>query len=297
MFIEDVRNGIMPIGGNSHNYPDFSVLLEPSHSDADKVLCWALSTDRYIDHSLENALSEFIAHCAMHLVYKGEVYYEIVRDDLAEFKRDSSLSHDKLPDDTKHFFRLVYIPGSIVKMFAYYLQIIPRVEWLNQKRFFIALPLRDVWTIKLPPRLGNRSSHRELLRTLVRHSSPMPEFVKFDPKDDTSMREFNFSEFHMNKDLRVAMETALWGWPARTLWQKRTMEHHAIYRHLRFAHSLAILREHILFGINDLLKRVNFPSRLIIKGLPTSGDFEQTMHQMELGNISLEDALKRTDLL
>ena len=131
----------------------------------------------------------------------------------------------------------------------------------------------------------------------MKYNAPHPEFVKFDSKDNSSRKDFNFGDFRKSADLRIAIETVLWGWPARHLFEKRMLEYYLVYRHLCFARSMAILREHILLSINDLLGRVNFPSHLILKGLPTSDEFDKAIHELELGKISFRDALNLANFL
>jgi hypothetical protein len=174
---------------------------------------------------------------------------------------------------------------------------VPRPEWPFQKKLAVGLSAANIWTIKLPAQLGNRASHTRFLRALMRQSPTLPGFVKFDVKDDSSRRDFSFNEFHKNGELRIAMETSLWGWPARQLFEKSSLEYYHVYRLLRFSYSMAILREHLLLSINDLLTRINFSSHLSIVGLPTSYDLKDAIHKLELGNLSFDDALMLTNLL
>ena len=296
MFIEDVKYNIMPIGGESKTHPEFDVILEPSKSDNEDVLRVAFSTDGDVKSTLREATSRFITDCAMQLAYQGETHYEIVRGDPKEFQDGITFRHVKLPIDASNLCQPLYICGDVLRIPGYYFQIVPRAEWGSQKKVFVLISANSVLSIKLPSQLGSRSSHAKLLKTLMKYGMPLPKFVNYDPKGDSTQRNFSFSDFHLYTDLRIAMESALWGWPARQLWEKRILEYYLVYRNLRFARSMAILREHILLSINNLLQRTSIQGQLVIKGLPTSDTLQEALSQLESGNISFDDVLNLTNL-
>lgn len=297
MFIEDIGQDIMPIGGESRNYPDFSIVLEKETPEDNDILRVAFSLNDRPERTLTEAGSKFITDIARHLAYKGEIFCEIINSNPNDFKHEIRFQNEKLANDSARLFQLAPIPGKVIKIARYYFQFIPKTEWASLKKIMVAIPSESVWLTRLPVQLGNKSSHIRLLKALTKYNSPLPDFIKFDLKDNTSWKNFNFNDFHKYSDLRIAMETAKWGWPGRQVFENNMLQYHIIYRHLRFAYSLAILREHILLSINDMLKQRSFSSPLFVKGLPTSDNLKDAISKLELGEISFKDALDLTNLM
>ncbi|MBC8274129.1 MAG: hypothetical protein H8E40_04090, partial [Chloroflexi bacterium] len=76
MFIEDVKLGIMPIGGRTSK-KKFNILLDPPDPRAQQIIENAISPDRY-HHDLAGIICDFIANCAVYLLIYETVTYEIV---------------------------------------------------------------------------------------------------------------------------------------------------------------------------------------------------------------------------
>jgi hypothetical protein len=297
MFIDDVRLYVMPIGGKSRARPDFSIEIAPDDPTARRIITYAFARrDHYYYPDITETVSHFIEETASALAYRGVVCYEIAKGEWPT----EAVEPEEMKIESKATSEAVFsprrIPGRVTRLANYYLQIIPPTEWARIGKKIAVIPASDVWSLQIPPELGGPRRHRRLLKTLVRASSPLPEFVSNAMKGLSEIQDFSFSDFHKQQLLAVASESARWGWKARDLWMDHTLEYFRIYRHLRFALSMAILREYIVNSMNDLLQRVSFPSSLILRGLPTASEVKSYLAKMEKGEMSFDDVWRAIEI-
>src|SRR6266700_1121425 len=292
MFIQDIQFKVIPGGRSMSSERDVTIELILDLPLRNTIIMDAFSTsDRHI--SLSNTISRFIEEVASHLGYKGTAYYEIVKEQISIGKEEDDESE---PIEQKEQacikFKVLYIPGRVVRFGAYYLQIIPRAERARNGKAFVLIPAANVWPLRIPPKLGGPRKLRRLLRTLVRSSAPLPKFVLEAMSRLSEIKDFSFRDFDRLQHLAVACESAQWGWPARDTWRDETLEYFHIYRHLRFALAMAILREGILSSMNDLLRQLGFSSSFILNVLPTTIDIRNCITKLAKGEATFEDALK-----
>lgn len=294
MFIEDVRLYVVPIGGESRARPDFSIELVPDNPTARVIITYAFAPRGYHYPEFTQAISGFIEETAFALAYEGVRYYEIATGEWST----EPLELEGMGNESrfKEAFRPLHVPGRVIRLASYYLQIVSPAEWARTGKKIVAIPASDVWSLRIPSELGGPGKHRTLLKTLVRASTPLPDFASDAMKTLSEIRDFSLGSFHRQQHLAVASESASWGWPARDLWGENALEYFRIYRHLRFALSMAILREYIVTSINGLLQRVGFPSRLILKGLPTPDEIKSCIVKMERGEMTFDDAWKAVEI-
>ncbi|GEM_PF-1244937 len=296
MFTEDVSLYVMPIRGESRTRPEFSIELVPDSPIALSIITYAFPSGDYYHHYLgvTEAISGFIQENAFTLAYEGVLHYEIAK---GEWPTEAIGPRESENGSRfKEAFRPLYIPGRVIRLANYYLQVVPPAEWARTGRKIIAIPASDVWSLRIPSELGGPRKHRALLKTLVRASTPLPDFVSDAMKRLSEIHDFRWGDFRSQQHLAVASESALWGWPARRVWEEDTLEYFHYYRHLRFALSMAILREHIIASMNDLLERIGFPSRLVLKGLPTPSEIKGYIEKLEKGEMTFDDAWKAVEI-
>jgi hypothetical protein len=292
MFIEDIQFNVITGGRSMSSRRDVTIELIPTFPLRDTIIMDAFSTrDKHID--LSNTISRFIEEAAFHLGHRGIAYYEIVKEHLSISKEEEDESEPiEQKEQASIKFKVLYIPGRVVRFGAYYLQIIPRAERARKGKAFVLIPAANVWPLGIPPELGGPRKLRRLLRTLAQSSAPLPKFVLEAMSRLSEIKEFSFTDFDKLKHLAVACESAQWGWPARDIWRDETLEYFRIYRHLRFALTMAILRESILSSMNDLLRQLGFSSSFVLKGLPTPIDIRNCITKLAKGEATFEDALK-----
>jgi hypothetical protein len=97
-------------------------------------------------------------------------------------------------------------------------------------------------------------------------------------------------EYVRNSEIYYDRITQTWGWNRRDWTQERSTEFFNFYRTITFRWAQAVLREHIIKEINDLLVRLNIGSMIVISGLPTSDEILEIRKEMLDGRISFGKA-------
>jgi hypothetical protein len=291
MFIEDIQLTIIPDGSSLSSERNVTIELAPDLPLEKSIIMDAFSTDGRHIH-LSSTISRFIEEAAFHLAYKGVARYEIVKEPLSQ-RKEAGDESGKIGqgEQARVRFKVLYIPGSAVRLGTRYLQILPRTERAQRGKTFVVIPAANVWSLRIPPELGSPRKLRRLLRTLASSSTPLPKFVLAAMSGLSDMKEFSFTDFAKLKDLAMACESAQWGWPARDAWSDETLEYFRVYRHLRFTLSMAILRGSILSSMNDLLRQLGFSTSFILKGLSSPVDIRNCIAKLAKGEAGFEDAM------
>ena len=278
IFIRDVHSGIMPYKHQKNS----EVVIELSKSN--RKLADKLKDFLYVGHysagwHLSETITDDIENISHYLVAYGEVYFEIV---------DTTDKHKVGIADKE----LEYLPyGKVIKLFNYYIQLVPFSDWKRHEKKFYVIPASRIWHIKLPRSLGTPRSHHRLLKKLARLSLPMPEFTKKDG-DLGQSANYDFVLHHDKKELAVEQLTAKWGSIPSLRQLKHTTEYYYIVHNLQFLHSQAILREHILSELNSLLARMGIDNEIIMSGLGVSTDIAEAIKKLDNGEIGFSEALK-----
>ncbi len=277
MFIRDVHTGIMPFRSGG-KYP-FTVALSRKNQSLEKQLQSFLNIGQYGGWSLEEAVWDAVETLSQYLATFGEVYLEVV-------------SKEDVPKKGIKDKELEFLPlGKIVKLFGRYIQIVPLKDWKRGEKKFYIIPSDRIWHLKLPRKLGTPRSHRKMLKRLNVLSEPMPEFALKDGELGSSAK-YDFSVHHHLKDLAIERVTSNWG-SIRSLSQiKGTTEYYYIVNRLQSAHSQALLREHIIKEINELLSQQGVKNTIKVEGLALSKDIKATIPRLEKGEIGFDEALK-----
>lgn len=298
MFIEDVQNHIMPIGGRSRAKPNFSIGFEPQDPDLLKIikLCFTQNYRSHGSRNLTEAICDFVADVAVALAYKGTVHYEITKINRQESLESATQSSINTAVASIQAFQPQIVPGVVFHLGRYYFQIIPRSEWERVKERLVVIPAADIWKLRVPLALGGSRVHKRLLKSLSLASNSLPDFVPDAMRDQSGFQAFNFQEFHRRQLLTVARESSEWGWGARRLWRDESLQYFRVYRDLRFARAMAILREYTIQCMNELLERQGFRLTIKVNGLPTKNEVDHQIKQLEVGAINFEDARKFIEL-
>lgn len=278
IFIRDVHTGIMPYKRRQ----DSNVMIELCKTN--KKLADKLKEFLYVGHygagwNLSETITDSINAIAHYIVALGDEYFEIV---------DTTDTHkDGLAD--KKLERLPY--GKIFKVFDRYIQLVPLSDWKHKEKKFYVIPADRIWHIKLPRKLGSPRSHRKLLKKLAKLSSPRPEFTHKDGYFGQSAY-YNLMLHQDKKELAVEQIMAKWGSIPSLKQLNHTTEYYYIVRNLQFSYSKALLREHILFEINSLIKRLGIDNEIVITGIATSTDIAEAIRKLDEGKIGFSEALR-----
>jgi hypothetical protein len=277
LLARDIPLGILPIRG-TRGRPGFCVELQPADSERERWLCRFLHIGQFEHRSLDEAIVEFVDTAAMYIGYFGEVTFEILFD--AERK---PFELDPLPRG-----RIVRVPGR-------YLQVIGKRDRqaLNVGRF-VPIPADHIWRLRLPKALGTPWRHRQLLRRLEHLSNPMPDFA-MKSGDLGQSAGFEFSTMREASDRLQERATKRWG--TILSFQRpvgNSTEYFFIARRLAFYQAQAVLREHIIAQLNELLARLEVPHSIVVSGIPTATEIDQTLKRMHRGEVSFAAALDAT---
>jgi hypothetical protein len=288
-FLEDIKHNIMPIGGRSSNRAEFSIKIEPNNTSYLQRLLLNAIPGRYIDFrgNLTEGVSQFIEELAVQVAYKGKAYYEIIRYSESEKKPENEVltqneedTTTQIEEDTAKIGQFIFVPihGRVVRIGNYYIQVTPYSTWSRKTRKYVILPKESIWSIRIPPYLGNSSKQRKMLRGLANEKYSVSSAIR----DNIPYRRDHYY-------ISLFRETKQWGGFSHIAYDKAN-DFYLVYRDLRFALSMAILREHIVSSVNTLLIDMGFPGQLSITGLPSAKDIRGYIDDLQSQKILLKDA-------
>lgn len=271
IFREDIKTFIMPIYSESKNFPNYCVELIGEESEKETALAVLTELSEYNNYyngEYTQLLSDVISYIASNLSWKGWAVYEILYDT------------KKCKLRFNHF-----TTENLFKILKWYIQI-PKQILKNKDKVNI-LDDKNIWKIEMPPELGGQKEFEKILSSLKKFGSHIPNFYLDDIKqqyDHHMYRESTFI-FHTKAALK-------WGWSQRDLDRDSKTEFYLWYQHLTFQWALAILRNHILMGLNTLLERLEVDCKITISGLPEPDEIIAFRDEFEKGNKTLDEVLK-----
>jgi hypothetical protein len=213
-----------------------------------------------------------IEEIAMHLAWFGEALYEIVPSD---------------PPTLQSF-----LPERVLKFPMAYLQIVPRQDYLVAKRRFVLLRSRMVLRIAMPQSLGGAMKYKRILKGLRKISSAAPPFWLADLEAKKHDNRFSFKEYVWLKTVHIASLTAKWGWNRRDYGNEYGTEFLAFYRTLTFKKAQALLREHIVSELNNLLRRMKIKATIELHDITLASRIEGLIEEVLAGRLHYAEALR-----
>jgi hypothetical protein len=152
--------------------------------------------------------------------------------------------------------------------------------------------------IDFPEELGGR---RALKKILKRFSFLSKEMIpKFQMEAIQSNRDigFDLTQYIHSKYIEKGQLTARFGWHQRKIPDDESLEFYSIYRHLRFASSQAIIREHILDSINKALNGpiLNLGTKLVMRGIRSSVQIKSEYKTLHDGDLEFVELFKKTSI-
>jgi hypothetical protein len=280
MFSEDIRNGVLPIGGTSHAKHDFKIRIEGEAEHCNKVLALCDSIVEYRSSNITDRVCRFFQEIINSLSWRGRVLFEIVRDN------EDFLLHEFTDK------RLFHIP-------PYYIQLIPISDRriLGVSNFFATINKANVWTLSMPPALGGFKGYRQILKKLQKYNHVVPEFIQSNYESYfKGQTTFNFNEYVHIKEIYTYRATKRWGWNRRKYDLQDKTEFYLVYQHLTQQLAMCILREHVAEEFNELIKRIGWECKVIVEGLPTSSEVLDIRSKLLNGETTFTDALERVKI-
>ena len=222
-------------------------------------------------------LCDAVDQIAVHLSWEGQDVYEIIKDG------DEIYIHG-------------FTPKKLFRIFSWYLQIIPIGERDLWKRKYTLVKRKKIWDIQIPYSLGGKRGYKKILRKLRGHQDLGPEFYRKDLEHGQTLKNYDFFRYIRNSEIYVNKVTNKWGWNRRDLSQDKCTEFHMFYKQLSFIWAQAILREHIISEINQLLERLSINCKIVVTGLPTAAETLQVRSDMQNGTINFSEALNKVGI-
>jgi hypothetical protein len=280
MLIDDMHLAIMPL--NPRSNAKLRIEITPYSKDIEDLIMNGLITQFGKAWDLKESVCNFVNELAHSLVYFGKVYYEIVYYFL-DIKKIDYFEFQRIPNDFIH---------SCLK---FYWQFFPKNKQKKINKFNF-LQKDRIMFISIPKELGGYKRYRNTLRSLYSiRESFMPEFALNDMMKQKSTKGYNYLMYYNCYEEEVAKITRRFGWNARGTFQERSSEYYYFYRVLKFNKTKAILREHIIKNLNKSLREIgkimHFDANILIKGLPTSKDYDRYLKELNKGTLQFKDII------
>lgn len=274
MLIEDVAQGIMPIGGRAEKRP-FRVILAPTSATTEKMVGFALTRDEW-ERDFASAVCEFFRDCAQIIMTFGECIYEIVYLSQRNGGRpvEFELSFIRPSTVTWRWGRLVqYVPADVAHQ--------------RGVSKYVKLTPERILRFKPPPSV--RGKLLLILDSLTHLGNRVfPDFALPSPRDLGRTVPYDSLKHIRTQKQALAEVAGAIGWNGRGLFQEEMLEYYWLHRQLRFEQFKLELRDSILGTLNEGLARVGreigFSARLLMEGLPTLADVETAQAKLSAGN-------------
>ncbi len=275
MFIEDVHLAVMPIGGRTERYPNFSVIIKGEEVERARALHLLGSHKHAYRNNDKEAISDRVNEIAEHLSWQGRALYEIV------------LSKREVNEYSLYGFTT----ARLIKVLGFYIQVVPLADYKYIKKRFIILPSKDVFDIAMPPCLGGVSGYRKVLYKLRRFDALGPKFWQRDLEKRKGMPTFDLREYRGLVEAYQSRVTKVWGWNRRDYLLENNTEYYSFHKRIILASAQAQLRKHILGEINKLLQRLMITATIEVNDLPSPEDISKIRNELEAGKMSFTRAL------
>jgi len=278
MFVEDLANGVIPIGGESFSGRDYSAKIEGSVSHVGIAVKALESVAGAKEHGDTRLVSSAVWAIAKRLASQGAAFFEIVRD----------------PDQAGTFVLYGFPPIRVFRFLKWNFQLIPRDDAAIFGRHYGVIGEADVWKLKIPRVLGRPASYRAMLRRLDRFPPVAPRFFYQDMERGKPPEMVDPQRLHQLQAAYVSRQTKRWGWPRRNTSDDLSTEYYVTYRHVTLCWAQAMLREHIVADVNHLFQRQGLDATVSISGLPSAREILACRDAMERGELDMSDALRQS---
>jgi hypothetical protein len=275
MFRQDVNDRILPYSWNRDEdaYQAKIVGEDKEVEIATSVLRTISRGTRYADKDL---IASTLRELCLALTWNGKAYFEI------------------LNSQTTRAFGLAYIPPRRAALLPFWLvQFVGKGAREQGKPQFICVPRSSIWAIEMPFSLGGVRGYRKMLRALNRSSAISSQHLL----DSSSRRTFagirisyDFSLHMYIEHVQRTVSTRSWGWHQRNYEARDITEYYFFFHQLKFARSIAVLREHLVCEVNKLFKMLGVKAAIELNGLLRPHEFDVLLHRMWEGNLNFTEA-------
>ncbi len=281
MFIEDASLAVMPIGGRSRR-KDFQVELVPTPTPAVRDLIldgFAAQLHRYRE-DLASTVSEFVRQSAAKICASDRANYEVVYLEEPDAKRLTG-------------FELVPVPEEqLLRRRGRSFQIVPP-DIADERGTGTSIQFDDEDLVTIEAPLSFRKGLQKVRSGLFR----LGEFPLTGLVLEASQKNipYDFKAHERAMKLAIVDVVRPIGWNARGTFNDCVLSYYWIQRGILFERFKIELREAILAGVNEVLRRVGgklgFEAQLKVGGLPTVKDTEEARTKLASGEIAFTDVM------
>jgi hypothetical protein len=273
LFIRDLKLGILPLS-SSLRADEFSVAVEPQSTENQDWVRGLLGERRSRRPGLEEIYVDFVEGVVHDLASRGEARYEIVQAEAAQGSSRARATLLRVP------------PGRLFRLPGGYVQMLPKSVTTETGRRWAHIPTSCLWRFTLPTRFGSPRSHRRRIRRLAALKHSVPPFILETGFEALATPGYDFSRYRRAFDRRTEALLRDWGTVMSMPQLKDTSEYYYIRRRIQWHHSQALVREHILRQLNQLLdRRLRSGIRIVISGLPSATEIAEAGARLDRGEI------------
>lgn len=156
-----------------------------------------------------------------------------------------------------------------------------RIIWLSNS---------EIWRFEFPSALGRRNAYRKVLRQLESCSEIGPKFFLESMNAGRTAALFDHRIYHRMQNIGRGIASREWGWPQRNSNLEGITEYYYIERSLRFAKSMALVREHLVKQLNKLFSHLNILVSIELQGIASSEKIEDSIQRMSNGTLDFTAA-------
>lgn len=273
MFVEDIKNGIIPIRLNGDE-DTIKITIDADEKDLKLMKSILSSFNEYSEtYNIEKLVKYAIKGIARDILWHGDAIYEI---------------HEEHENDEKQIKFINLIAEKFVDLKFFYIQIPPQkslpYKFVNKKL---------LWKISIPKELQKKYSYKRILSSIDKFDSSMPKTFKDDLYNgNNNYYNYDSKEYRKKQFLYVNELTSEWGWNQRNTSGEYTTEFFGNYKYLKFKLSKAIFREHIINELNTLFKKLDLKASINTEGALSSMGCKELITKYINNEIEYDDIFK-----
>lgn len=283
MFIEDLRNGIIPYKNN-----DDIVTVSPNEA-CKKHILHLIRVSEYSTlgrQKFSNEILDFFDRVAAIMFQSGVTVFKVNRE---------------VSENDEASLTPLYPSQIIITPFCYYLKGFKDIngDYINK---LVRYSLNDLWVLELPKEIGGSCKYISLLNklSLVKNISPtfVNDILESNLKSGNIISDliFDHTKYHDTANKLIIQLTRHIGWNDRDTSMKYSTEFYVVYKHTKFMYTQSIIREHILCQFNNLLFKVGLDCKVSIPGLQKSDEIFTLLEGMQKDPKIYQDVLNLVPL-
>ncbi|MCG3658321.1 hypothetical protein [Aliarcobacter butzleri] len=274
MFIEDIMNKIIPISFE-RNKDDSKTVLHCNENDLNliKNVLNSFNIRQGKEDNINKLILNTIKEIVRNIAWYGESMHEIC----------------KVSDNDIRVVGL--IPNNFFDFKFFYIQMPPKRK--NNFLYLKVINNKYLWKVSVPKTLEKNYSFKTILSRIDRFDSFMPKAMKNDLYKNNDTSSYDYKKYDEKCFIFVNDLTRDWGWDQRQ-WtsNSKTTEFYNMYKQINFRYSISILREHVVFELNNLFFRLGIEAKIKLENIPSSNEYKEKIENFLNGQLSYNEMME-----